>query len=78
MSMNDKINALVSKVAASLDTGIRRIVDQEVKAAGRKAVMDQKSSKKVTASPKTAPKGAPKRGRKTGYASESDGSTDDE
>lgn len=79
MSTNEKIRTLVNKVAATLETGIRRIVEQEVKTAVRQTISDQKNgAKKATGGgAKPVGKAAPvRRGKKTGYPSDSDGSTD--
>ncbi len=78
MSTNEKVRTLVNKVAATLEAGISRIVDQEVKAAVRQTIADQKnnakkSSGKGTGKPRAVPT---KRGKKTGYPSDSEGSTD--
>jgi len=83
MSTNEKIRTLVNKVAATLETGIRRIVEQEVKTTVRQTISDQKNGpKKATGKgggAKPVGKAAPvRRGKKTGYPSDSDGSTDSE
>lgn len=75
MSVNDKIHSLVSKVSSTLETGIQRIVEHEVKASVRSALSDQKKMKGGGGKGSTSKPVLSKRGKKS-YQSDSDASTD--